>query len=90
MNFNEMLAKLEEGFCTRRESWPLDEGYLKLMLGMKNVWKIVIRPAVNAGNHLFSVADFKANDWVIVNNEQELEPKIEIEADPSLESAVQE
>ena len=63
MNFQEALAALEAGQAVCREEWCLEDGYLKLMEGMKFVWKIVLLPNPNAGNYIFSVADFLANDW---------------------------
>jgi hypothetical protein len=63
VNFNEALNALQSGRPVARELWPLEEGYLKLMEGMKFVWKIVLLPNPNAGNYIFSLEDFLANDW---------------------------
>ena len=64
MYFTEALEKLEAGVAMRRAAWPDSEGYLKVMPGMGYVWKIVLHPSPNAGNFIFSLADFKGDDWV--------------------------
>lgn len=64
MLFAEALQKLQDGVAMRRSAWPEIEGYLKLMPGMGHVWKIVLQPNPNAGNFIFSVADFLGDDWV--------------------------
>jgi hypothetical protein len=64
MLFTEALQKLQDGAAMRRAAWPEIEGYLKLMPGMGHVWKIVLQPAPNAGNFIFSVEDFISSDWV--------------------------
>jgi len=63
MLFQEALDLLHKGDALCREVWSLEDGYLKLMEGMKHVWKIVLHPAPNAGNYIFSVEDLLANDW---------------------------
>ncbi len=63
MLFEEALQKLQEGLAMRRTAWPISEGYLKLLPGMKHVWKIVLVPNPNAGNFIFSVEDFVSDDW---------------------------
>jgi hypothetical protein len=78
MIFFSALKKLESGCAVRREAWPIDEGYLKLLPGMKFVWKIVLVPNPNAGNFIFSVEDLKSTDWEIVTTEF---PKVLIRID---------
>jgi hypothetical protein len=63
MLFLDALQQLEAGLPMRRASWPVEEGYLKLMPGMKFVWKIVLVPNPNAGNFIFSLEDFNGDDW---------------------------
>ncbi len=63
MLFNEALEHLQAGESMRRKAWPIEEGYLKLLPGMKHVWKIVLLPNPNAGNFIFSVEDFISDDW---------------------------
>lgn len=63
MLFSEALDALHAGKPMCRENWSLEDGYLKLMEGMSFVWKIVLLPNPNAGNYIFSVADFLAEDW---------------------------
>ncbi len=63
MLFLDALKQLEAGCAMRRSSWPAEEGYLKLMPGMKFIWKIVLVPNPNAGNFIFSLEDFNGNDW---------------------------
>lgn len=63
MLFQEALELLHAGDVMCREAWTLEDGYLCLMAGMKHVWKIVLQPAPNAGNYIFSVEDLEASDW---------------------------
>lgn len=63
MLFSEALYHLEKGFPMRRSIWTAEDGYLSLMPGMKYVWKILLLPNPNAGNFIFSVEDFRADDW---------------------------
>jgi len=63
MLFSEALEQLQHGETMCRESWTLEDGYLKLMPGMKFVWKIVLLPNPNAGNYIFCVEDFLGCDW---------------------------
>ena len=63
MLFEEAIAKLLAGKSMCRAVWPLEESYLQIMPGMKYVWKIVLLPQPNAGNYIFSVEDFHADDW---------------------------
>lgn len=63
MDFQEALTLLQAGEVLHREAWPIAEGYLSFMKGMKHVWKIVLEPNPNAGNFIFSVEDFLAHDW---------------------------
>lgn len=63
MLFSEALEQLQKGKVMCRQAWSLQDGYLKLMPGMKFVWKIVLLPNPNAGNYIFSVEDFLECDW---------------------------
>jgi hypothetical protein len=63
MLFLDALNQLKSGESMCRASWSLEDGYVKLMDGMKFVWKIVLLPNPNAGNYIFSVEDFLACDW---------------------------
>ena len=63
MLFKEALDYLQEGKFMRRAAWPIEEGYLALLAGMGHVWKIVLLPNPNAGNFIFSMADFLGDDW---------------------------
>ena len=78
MKFLEMIEALKEGKTTTRYIWQPESGYLVFMPGMSAVWKITTQPTVNAGNNLFSVEDFCADDWQVSNGankpiEQEVE-----------------
>lgn len=64
MLFLEALAQLKSGEPMRRTAWADSEGYLKILPGMAYVWKIVLTPNPNAGNFIFSIADFDGDDWV--------------------------
>lgn len=63
MLFMEALKLLEDGKNVSRKCWKDEDGYLTLMSGMKYVWKILITPQPNAGNHILSVEDLKSDDW---------------------------
>lgn len=71
MLFNEAVSALKEGNIVTRESWGPCDGYIIFMPGMKNVWKITVVPSVNAGNNLFSMEDYMAEDWQISNGANE-------------------
>jgi hypothetical protein len=63
MQLQDALVLLKEGKLMHRDAWKPEDGYLSLMPGMSHVWKIVINPAPNAGNYIFSHEDLLANDW---------------------------
>ncbi len=63
MLFQEALTRLDAGVPMHRACWTAEDGYLSLMPDMKYVWKIVLIPNPNAGNFIFSVEDFLADDW---------------------------
>ena len=64
MLFLEALAKMKEGCAMRSDSWAASEGYLKVLPDMAYVWKVVTQPTPNAGNFIFSIADFEGDDWL--------------------------
>ena len=64
MLFSEALSLLKEGKSVSRECWKQEDGYLVFMKGMRHVWKILTHPTPNAGNHIFSVEELCADDWV--------------------------
>lgn len=64
MLFKEALLQLKKGQAMRRSAWADSEGYLKILPDMGYVWKIVTQPNPNAGNYIFSIADFDGDDWV--------------------------
>lgn len=80
MLFAEALEELKKGHSMHRASWAPDDGFLKLMDGMDYVWKIILKPNPNAGNYIFPVEDFYANDWqrfhVVIKNEAEVEVEL--------------
>ena len=63
MLFNETLELLKSGEAVCRAKWTKEDGYLKLMPGMEYVWKVMLLPNPNAGNFIFCVEDFTADDW---------------------------
>lgn len=67
MLFQDALCALQEGQYVNRSAWN-DGGYLVLMPGMLTIWKIIIQPTPNAGNYLFTLADFNADDWNIYDS----------------------
>jgi hypothetical protein len=82
MMFEEALTCLKAGKSLHRASWDTKEGYLQIMKGMKHVWKIMLEPSPNAGNFIFAIDDFSADDW------QEFElPKEPVEAELVAEAA---
>jgi hypothetical protein len=64
MLFQDALVQLQNGVPMVRGNWSEQDGYLQLMTGMQYVWKIVLIPNPNAGNFIFSVDDFWADDWM--------------------------
>lgn len=64
MLFTEALEQLKNGVAMKRSAWADSEGYLKILPDMGYVWKIVTQPNPNAGNFIFSIADFDGDDWV--------------------------
>lgn len=83
MLFNEALNLLKSGVPVHRATWTKEDGYLKLMPGMHYVWKIVLLPNPNAGNFIFSIEDFSADDWQKfevpneAQNEEEVKKEVE-------------
>ena len=67
MLFLEALKQLENGVAMRRSIWTDSDGYIVIMPDMAYVWKIVLLPNPNAGNFIFSIEDFNADDWVPLN-----------------------
>ena len=65
MNFNDALVQLKASVPVYRTGWEPQDGYLVLMPGMGYVWKIVLSPSPNAGNYMWSVADFEGEDWEV-------------------------
>lgn len=63
MKFEKALAMLKDGHSMHRSSWAIEEGYLQVMRGMEYVWKIMLKPQPNAGNFIFRIDDFSADDW---------------------------
>jgi hypothetical protein len=63
MLLKDALDLLKVGKFVCRESWTMEDGYLSLMPGMLHIWKIVLHPAPNAGNYIFSYADLVGDDW---------------------------
>ena len=65
MNFLDMLNALKTGAYMVRSGWTRDDGYLILMPGAQAPWKIIIKAdtGANAGNYLFTVEDYQAQDW---------------------------
>lgn len=67
MKLLEAIELLKQGKAVRRESWKKPDGYLVFMPEMRHVWKIIIHPAPNAGNHIFSVEEICAEDYIEYN-----------------------
>lgn len=89
MLFQEALEQLKAGQHMCREKWSLEDGYLSFLPGMSYVWKIVLKPNPNAGNFIFSVEDFEANDWKKFEVDQAAleEPKETEEPEVQLDAA---
>lgn len=65
MLFTQAIEQLKASIPMYRTGWEPQDGYVALMPGMGHVWKIVLTPAPNAGNYMFSVEDFLASDWEV-------------------------
>jgi len=63
MLLSEALEQLKAGKSLYRTGWNPQDGYIVLMQGMTHAWKIVLSPAPNAGNYIFSVEDLLSDDW---------------------------
>jgi hypothetical protein len=63
MQLSEALEQLKAGEALHRTGWNPQDGYVVLMPGMQHVWKIVLQPAPNAGNFIFSFEDMISSDW---------------------------
>lgn len=72
MLFSEALVQLKERVPVYRTGWQPQDGYLVFMPGMTYVWKIVLQPSPNAGNYIFSVADFEGEDWEVYKENEAL------------------
>lgn len=76
MKLQDALVLLEQGKYISRECWQEIDGYLVLMKGMKHIWKILITPNPNAGNHIFSYPELIADDWIEYDEARFLPPII--------------
>ncbi len=65
MKFEEAIIQLQARIPMYRTGWEPQDGYVILMPGMGHGWKIVLTPAPNAGNYMWSMADFLADDWEV-------------------------
>lgn len=70
MLFADALIQLKARVPVYRKGWDPQDGYLTFMPGMTHIWKIVLTPAPNAGNYMFSYADFMADDWDVFSESQ--------------------
>ena len=82
MLLSEALVQLKARVAVYRTGWEPQDGYVVLMPGMTHVWKIVLQPAPNAGNYIFSLADLEADDWAVY-----CEAKPVVEAEKAAEAA---
>lgn len=82
MLFSEALVQLKARVPVYRTDWEPQDGYLTFMPGMTHVWKIVLHPAPNAGNYIFSVADLDSDKWAVYS-----EPTAPVEAEKAAEAA---
>ena len=64
MLLQEAIVQLKAGAAMYRQDWDPQDGYIVLMPGMSHVWKIVLSPAPNAGNYIFSLADLESDKWL--------------------------
>jgi hypothetical protein len=70
MKLQEALELLQAGVCVARAAWAQSEGYLTLLPGMNHVWKIITHPGPNCGNHIFSVPELLAEDWIKLSEKE--------------------
>jgi hypothetical protein len=80
MNFQDALVQLKGRIPMHRTGWEPQDGYVVLMPGMSHVWKIVLQPAPNAGNYIFSFEDFCSEDWEVFSGLPD-KPALEAEVD---------
>jgi Protein of unknown function (DUF2829) len=72
MLFSDALVQLKAQMPVYRSGWVPQDGYICLMPGMTHVWKVVLMPAPNAGNYIFSMADFLADDWEVYTGSKDI------------------
>ena len=77
MLFNEALDALIEGKYVARSVWS-DGSYLIYLPGMMSVFKVIIEPSTNVGNYLWTVADFKADDWQIYSRREDVPGAVQL------------
>ena len=77
MLFNEALDALIEGKYVVRSVWS-DGSYLIYLPGMMSVFKVIIEPSTNVGNYLWTVADFKADDWQIYSRREDVPGPVQL------------
>jgi len=70
MLFMEAVELMKQGKNVSRACWSEEDGYLTLLQGMKFAWKIITKPGPNAGNHIFSVEELCASDWMEYDGQQ--------------------
>lgn len=65
MLLSEALVQIKSRVPMHRTGWDVQDGYVIVMPGMAHAWKIVLQPAPNAGNYIFSLEDLEADDWAV-------------------------
>lgn len=73
MVFNEAVEALISGKYVSRESWQKDDAsYLCFLPGIGNFLKVTVQPKPNVVPWASDIDAATANDWIIVNNIEEL------------------
>ncbi len=79
MKFLEAVAAMKEGKTVTRAYWGTEAGYLVTLPGAASVWRITLSPTVNAGNHLFTIEDYEADDWQVSNGANPLKEEVAVD-----------
>lgn len=77
MLLKDALVQLKSRVAMHRAGWDVQDGYVVVMPGMTHVWKIVLTPAPNAGNYIFSVEDLEASDWEVYKESKVVDSEVE-------------
>lgn len=75
MNFKEAFDALCEGKYVTRQAWN-NGSYLVLLPGIPSIWIVLTNPNPNVGGWPANIADYKAEDWQMVEGGAKPAPAI--------------